>query len=117
MMKIFRLERILKEMELNNIPQMLISSPAAIFYLTGKWIDSGERMIALYININGDKKFIINELFPIHEDLGVDLVWYKDVDDAIEILSKYTNSNETLGVDKNWPSHFLIRLMDTKWGS
>ncbi len=111
-MKIFRLERILKEMELNNIPQMLISSPAAIFYLTGKWIDSGERMMALYINIRGDKKFIINELFPIHEDLGVDLVWYKDVDDAIEILSKYTNSNETLGVDKNWPSHFLIRLMD-----
>lgn len=113
-MKEFRLNRILEEMKNNSIPQMIISSPAAIFYLTGKWIESGERMIVLYINIKGDRKLIINELFPVNEDLGLDLVWYRDIDDPIEILSQYTNSNEILGIDKTWPSHFLISLMDRK---
>ncbi len=116
-MKEFRLNRILEEMKNNSIPQMIISSPAAIFYLTGKWIESGERMIVLYINIKGDRKLIINELFPVNEDLGLDLVWYRDIDNPIEILSQYTNSNETLGIDKTWPSHFLISLMDRKGAS
>lgn len=111
-MKESRLKKILQEMEKNNIPQMVVASPASIFYLTGKWINPGERMIALYINTKGETKFIVNELFPIKEDLGVDLVWYKDINDPIEILSKITNANEVLGIDKDWKAHFLIRLME-----
>ena len=42
-----RTQKILKAMEENSIPQMIISDPVAIFYLTGKWIHPGERMLAL----------------------------------------------------------------------
>ncbi|SHK05241.1 Xaa-Pro dipeptidase [Clostridium cavendishii DSM 21758] len=116
-MKNLRLKRVLEKMESCDIPQMVISSPAAIFYLTGKWIEAGERMVALYINTKGDKKLVINELFPVNEDLGVDLVWYKDVNDPVEILATFTDKTQVLGIDKNWAAHFLIRLMDRKGAS
>lgn len=107
-----RLAKVIKAMEEQNLSQMLISSAPSLFYLTGKWISAGERMVALYINKNGDAKFIINKLFPCEETEGLDLVWYDDTQDAVEILSKYTDKNEALGIDKDWKAHFLIRLME-----
>lgn len=116
-MNLERLNKVLKEMESSNVPQMLVSDPAAIFYLTGKWIHPGERMLALYINLNGNNKLFINELFPVTEDLGVEKVWFNDTQDAIEIVSRYVDKEKTMGVDKNWPARFLLKLMELKGGS
>lgn len=116
-MKTERLQRVLQEMKNQKLNQMVISSPAAIFYLTGKWIECGERMIGLYINIDGTQKLIINELFPVHEDLGAEMLWYKDTEDPIKLLSTITDKNTRLGVDKNWQAHFLIRLMELNGAS
>ena len=33
-------------------------------------------------------KFIVNKLFPIHEDLGVEMVWYDDIENPIDRLDK-----------------------------
>lgn len=112
-----RIEKILKSMEENNIPQMIISDPVAIFYLTGKWIHPGERMLALYLNVNGNHRMIINKLFPQERDLGVELVWYDDVEDAVEILSRCVDRDAVMGVDKNWPARFLLRLQGLGGGS
>lgn len=110
-MKNSRINKVINEMKKNNLSQIIVSSPASLFYLTGKWFSPGERMIALLIKTNGDHKLIINKLFPVEEDLGVDLVWHTDTENAVEILSKYIDKNETLGIDKTWPSHFLLGLM------
>ncbi len=107
-----RFDRILKEMDNKNIPQLLITDAYAIYYLTGKMIDSGERMLVLYINKDRVAKLVINELFPQEEDLGVELVWYNDVNDGVEILSKHIAKYETIGVDKVWQSGFLLRLQE-----
>lgn len=112
-MKTERLKKILKNMENNNLHQMIITSPSSIFYLTGKWIEPGERMLALYINTSGDSILFANELFSIQEDLGIELHIYNDVDDPVEALAKLVN-NTAIGIDKQWPSHFLIRLMEKK---
>lgn len=45
-----KVKRIYNKMEERNLPQMIITDPPAIFYLTGKWIHPGERMLALYIS-------------------------------------------------------------------
>ncbi|MDB1954720.1 aminopeptidase P family protein [Clostridium tertium] len=113
-MKLNRVNNVLKAMEEQGLNQMIISSPPAIFYLTGKWFSPGERMIALYLNTKGNHKLVVNKLFPIYEDLGVDLVWYTDIEDPIKILCTIVDKESTLGVDKNWPAHFLIKLMDNK---
>lgn len=112
-----RLTKVLREMEMRKIPQLLVSDPSSIFYLTGKWIHPGERMLVLYISIHDDHKLFINELFPVYEDLGVEKIWFKDTDDSVELLSKYMNKEETAGIDKNWPSRFLLRLMELKGAS
>ena len=62
-MDAIKLNAILKSMEEQNLPQMIISDPPSIFYLTGKWIHPGERMLALYLNVNGNHKLVINKLF------------------------------------------------------
>lgn len=111
-MKNERILKVIERMKENNLSQLIVTSPASIYYLTGKWISAGERMIALYINTNGNHKFVVNRLFPIEEDLGVDIVWYTDSDDSVEVLSRILEKGKTLGIDKFWPSHFLIRLMN-----
>ena len=96
---------------------MIVSDPVAIFYLTGKWIFPGERLLALYLNVNGNHKMVINKLFPQESDLGVDIIYYDDIEDGVEILSKYVDKDKTMGIDKTWPSKFLIRLQELGGGS
>lgn len=107
-----KLNAILKAMQEKEIPQLIISDPAAIFYLTGKWIVPGERMLALYLNLDGCKKLVINKLFPQERDLGADFVWYEDTEDAAAILSKFVENGKVIGVDKTWPARFLLRLQE-----
>lgn len=107
-----RLSKVLRLMEEQKLPQMLVSDPAAIFYLTGKWIHPGERMLALYINLNGKNKLFINELFPVNEDLGTELVWFNDTQKPVEILASCIEKDKPIGIDKNWPSRFLLELIN-----
>lgn len=111
-MKNQRVLNVMRKMESMNLSQIVVTSPASIYYLTGKWMSVGERMIALYLNINGDHKFVVNKLFPIQDDLGIDIVWFTDSDDSIEILTNIIEKDKVLGVDKFWPAQFIIRLMD-----
>jgi Xaa-Pro dipeptidase len=110
-----RLHRVIKNMMKHGIEQMIISSAASIFYLTGKWIESGERMLVLYINTNGQCKLIINELFPLEQQAGMEKLVYNDKEDAVQLLANIIEDKK-LGIDKTWPSHFLIKLMEKKNG-
>ena len=111
-MKQNRIEKVLLKMKENNLTQLIVTSSASIYYLTGKWISSGERMIALYLNIDGNHKFIVNRLFPISEDLGIDILWYGDSEDPIKLLGSILENQKPLGIDKFWPAQFLIKLLD-----
>lgn len=112
-----KLNRIVAKMKEQDMPQMIITDPVAIFYLTGKWIIPGERMLALYINVNGDNHLVLNKLFPQTEDLGVPLTYYDDIEDGVEILSQFIEKDKTIGVDKTWPARFLLRLQELGAGS
>lgn len=112
-----KLNRILSRMKDNDLSQMIICDPAAIFYLTGKWIFPGERLLALYLNVNGNHQLVINKLFPQEGDLGVPLTYYDDIEDGVEILSRFVEKDKTIGIDKIWPAKFLLRLQELKAGS
>jgi Xaa-Pro dipeptidase len=112
-----RVNKVLEIMEEQKLPQMIVSDPAAIFYLTGRWIHPGERMLALYLNLNGKHKLFINELFPITEDLGAEKVWFNDTQKPIEILAGHVEKDKPMGIDKNWPARFLLGLMNLKAAS
>ena len=112
-----KLKRIYKKMEERNLSQMIITDPPAIFYLTGKWIHPGERMLALYISTKGKERFFVNRLFPIEEDLGVEIQYFDDTEDSVELLSQVVDKESPLGVDKTWPARFLLRLQELKAAS
>lgn len=106
-----RVTRLLEMMNLEQIDQLLVSDPAAIFYLTGKWIHPGERLLVLLIDRAGTHKLFINELFPVYEDFGVEKVWFKDIDDSVQLVANAL-SGSRIGIDKNWPAKFLLKLME-----
>lgn len=107
-----RIERVVASMKEAGYSQIIISDPVAIFYLLDRWIHPGERMLALYIHEDGTAKLVINELFPQDGDVGVELVWYNDIEDGVAVLSEHMKDGEVIGVDKNWPAHFLLHLQE-----
>ncbi len=111
-----KLNRIIERMKKQDMPQMIITDPVAIFYLTGKWIFPGERMLALYINVNGDSRLFVNKMLP-QDDLGVPITYFDDVDDPVKILSEVIEKDKTIGIDKAWPARFLLRLQELGAGS
>ena len=110
-------DAILSAMEAEGVPQIIISDPAVIFYLTGAWIHPGERLLALYLNTNGNHKLLVNDLFRQTKDLGVEIVYYNDTQDGVEILSHFADAAAPMAIDKNWPARFLLRLQELGCGS
>lgn len=107
-----RVNNVLELMKKKGIEQILISSTSSLFYLTGQVIHSGERMVCLYLNSNGKHKFVINKLFVVEENSDLEYVWYDDVENPVDVLTKVVDSSKALGVDKDWKAHFLIGLID-----
>lgn len=60
-----RLQRVLDNMEAQGLDQILVTSTASVFYLTGYWIEPHERMLALYIDKNGRTALYGNEIFGV----------------------------------------------------
>lgn len=111
-----RWEKLKMRMREVQLEQLLVTDTPSIYYLTGRWIESGERLLVLYVPLEGTPKLLINELFPQKPLEGVELVWLKDTSDALGILCQELLPGKTLGIDKNWPSGFLLSLME-RWGS
>ncbi len=98
-----------------GLDQILVTSPISVYYLTGTMVAPGERMLALYLNANGDMTLFANRLFALNGGVDVPLVEFDDTEDPITMLAAAVKPGK-LGIDKTWPSHFTIRLMEAKPG-
>ena len=107
-----RVERVLENLKDKGLSQTVISDPYSIFYLTGRFIEPGERFLALYLNRNENHKIFINDLFTVPEDLGVEKVRFPDTQDAVALFCKNADHGSVLGVDKKLPARFLLRMME-----
>lgn len=108
-----RIENVINNMEKMGLNQILITSTAAVFYLTGLWVEPHERMIALYIS--SDKKAVLfgNEIFGIEKPEGIEYFKHTDNDNPVKHIADFINSGK-IGIDKLWPSKFLISLMELR---
>lgn len=109
-----RINQVLKNMAEHGLHQMIICDPFSIFYLTGRFISPGERLLALYLNKNGNHRLLVNRLFTVPEELGVTKVWFSDTDDSIALLAQCVDPVLPLGIDKNMPARFLLPLINSK---
>ena len=108
-MKISRLNRVLDNLKNNGLTQTIISDPDSIFYLLGYSYDPGERMLALYLNDEGDIKLINNNMFPFPEMNGLNIHLFDDTDDYVSILASVVKAGK-LGIDKFLELNFLFHL-------
>lgn len=106
-----RIARVIENMQKEGLDQILVSATPSVYYLTGRWIQPGERMLALYLNKNGDVKLFANRLFAQSPEEGMKLVEFDDTDDPVKLLAGEIKTGK-IGVDKFWPSQFTIRLME-----
>lgn len=105
-----RLNRIIDNMKAANLDQIIISAPNSLYYLLDVMFHPGERLMALYINKHGKHAFVVNELFPEAKALETEIIFYNDTQDPVTCLKELLIEGN-FGVDKEWPSHFLVRLM------
>ena len=105
-----RLARVLRNMERDGLTQIVISSTASVYYLTGYWVEPMERMLALYIRADGTCRLFANTLCALEPQEGLELVLHQDSDEPTAALAAALLPG-TLGVDKAWPSKFLIALL------
>ena len=108
-----RIQRVVANMKREGLSQIIVSSTASLYYLTGLWIDPHERMIALYLEDTGKALLFGNEIFGIEPMEDFPLYIHKDADNPVKDLAKYIQPGK-LGIDKFWSSKFLIGLMELR---
>ena len=110
-----RINRVIENMKAHGLDQILVTATPSVYYLTGNWVNPGERMLALYLNADGETRLFANRLFALNGNTDVPLVEFDDTEDPVAILAKQVKSGN-IGIDKVWPSQFTIRLVQAKAG-
>ena len=110
-----RLNNVLDKMADCQVNNLLVTDPSSIDYLINYHTDPGERLLALLIPLEGQPILILNKLFPEYIDPSetIHQIHYSDGEDIISTISKLLHPGLT-GIDKIWPSHFLLDLMTTR---
>ncbi len=108
-----RIEKVIGNMRACGLRQIIVSNTASVYYLTGAWCVPFERMLALLVKDTGELKLFANRMFALQGLTDVPMVEYEDSDDCVTALAPDVLPGR-LGIDKTWPSHFTIRLMQQR---
>ena len=111
-----KLKNMYAAMDTHGVPQLLISDPAMIYYLTGVAMEPGERMLVLVLRRDGKNRFFINELFRQTVDLGAPITYYNDTEDGVAMVAEALLPGQTVAIDKNWPARFLLHFQELHSG-
>lgn len=104
-----RIARVQAAMRREGMAQTIVSDPDALWYLTGETVDAGERLAVLVVDSTGSLRWVKNALFTFDTDIPVLAI--RDGENGIATLAEDLAPEGVIGVDKNWPSHFLLELM------
>ena len=107
-----RLARVRRGMAARGLGQIVVTGTAAVYYLTGLWVEPHERLIALYITDTACTLYG-NAIFCLPPVDGAAVCLHADGEDPVAALAAAAAPGP-LGVDKDWPSRFLIPLMQAR---
>ncbi|MBG9984132.1 aminopeptidase P family protein [Aerococcaceae bacterium DSM 111022] len=111
-----RLQQLVQQMNNQHIANQLISDPSSIRYFIDYHTDPGERLLLLTIYEDGTGDLYLNRLFPRPQldnifKNQIRIHYYSDGEPIIETIAENLRPGKS-GIDKTWPSHFLLDLMD-----
>ncbi len=110
-----RIAAVRKWMKRARSPQLIVSDPAALWYLTGESIHPGERLTVLVIQ-RTRIFWVRNRLFPLyHQSKEVEDISFVDGEDGVALLAEQLEPS-LCSVDETWRAGFLLALMEKKKG-
>lgn len=108
-----RIASVLDNLAAQGLSQLLVCDPRSIQYLTGAYVEPGERFLGLLLRAGESRPTLfLNELFTAPADVEADVVAFNDTDDPIALLAERCDAAAALGCDKNLPARFLIPMME-----
>ena len=90
--RIKTVRRLLGEM---GLTQMIVSDPRSIQYLTGAYVEPGERFLALTIVEGKAPVLFLNRLFTAPKPLPCEVFSFDDVDNPLPEVAKLLHAEET----------------------
>lgn len=109
-----RIERVMENLAAQGLSQLLVSDPRSIQYLTGAYIEPGERFLGLVLTTDDAPVLVLNELFSAPAGIECAVEHYKDGEDPLAIVARACSSSANLGCDKNLAARFLIPLIERR---
>lgn len=108
-----RIASVLDNLAAQGLSQLLVCDPRSIQYLTGAYVEPGERFLGLLLRAGETRPTLfLNELFTAPADIEAGVVSFNDTDDPIALLAERCDAAAALGCDKNLPARFLIPMME-----
>lgn len=107
-----RIGTVMRNLERRDLSQMLVCDPRSIQYLTGTYVEPGERFLGLALIADRKPVLLLNELFSAPQGIPCNVRGYKDTDDPIALAVGLFDPAQPLGCDKNLAARFLIPLME-----
>ena len=108
-----RIETVLDNLAARGLSQLLVCDPRSIQYLTGVYVEPGERFLGLLLCAGAPRPaLLLNELFAAPAGIEAEVVPFNDTDDPIALLAERCDADAALGCDKNLPARFLIPMME-----
>lgn len=107
-----RRARLVERVKTSGASGVIVSSPANMYYLTGLWLETGERASALWVGADGNAVLLAHEMFT-HEvaNTGVDKVWWKDGMSPYPVLANLMDDHAGIYVDGSWEARHLLGLV------
>lgn len=112
-----RIEAVMQNLAQRELSQMLICDPRSIQYLTGVYMEPGERFLGLVLSDKQTPALVYNEMFLVPENLICDVNPFNDTEDPLALVATLIDAGCPLGCDKNLAARFLIPLMERKVAS
>lgn len=108
-----RIASVLDNLAAQGLSQLLVCDPRSIQYLTGAYVEPGERFLGLLLRAGETRPTLfLNELFTVPADIEAEVVSFNDTGDPIALLAERCDAAAALGCDKNLPARFLIPMME-----
>lgn len=108
-----RIASVLDNLAAQGLSQLLVCDPRSIQYLTGAYVEPGERFLGLLLRAGKSRPTLfLNELFTAHADIEAEVVSFNDTGDPLALLAERCDAAAALGCDKNLPARFLIPMME-----
>lgn len=107
-----RVETVMRNLGQRGLSRLLVCDPRSIQYLTGVYVEPGERFLGLVLAPDAAPTLVLNALFSAPADAACDVRSFTDTDDPLSLVAEFVDAQEPLGCDKNLPARFLLPLME-----